>query len=246
MVNPEIVRELVNGEWVTKVDTPTGGGGTPAGDDGQVQFNDSGAFGASANLTVTDDPGQVTLGLQAQENQAAVIATIGIGAQLTVQAADGDADHVGGELTLASGSSGGQNGGDFLISAGLDSGGGDGGNLTIASGNATDGDGGEIRISANGNATAGGRGGQVIVSGGHGTTHGGNLQLSGGATDGNVQIYSGDGNQYIQLDNDNGLQIGATKLGFFQAPSVPQPAGVAVDAAAIHAALVSLGLITGP
>ena len=32
-----------------------GGGGTPAGSDNQIQFNDGGSFGASANLTWDDN-----------------------------------------------------------------------------------------------------------------------------------------------------------------------------------------------
>jgi len=41
------------------------------------------------------------------------------------------------------------------------------------------------------------------------------------------------------------LLVGATQtLGFFGETPVAQPTGVAVDAAGIHAALVTLGLIT--
>jgi Chaperone of endosialidase len=40
----------------------TGGGGTPAGSTGQIQFNNAGAFGASANFTYNSGGGQFTLG----------------------------------------------------------------------------------------------------------------------------------------------------------------------------------------
>ena len=59
------------------------------------------------------------------------------------------------------------------------------------------------------------------------TSVGGALAISG---------YNSAGNR-ITVTNDG-------KLGFFAAPAVVQPTGVAVTAEAIHAALVNLGLIT--
>ena len=46
--------------------------------------------------------------------------------------------------------------------------------------------------------------------------------------------------------NGGAVYIDSTTLSFFNATAVPQPTGVAVTAEAIHAALVALGLITGP
>jgi hypothetical protein len=225
-----------------------GGGGStsPAGSNTQVQFNNSGAFGASSRLLWDDAVGLTvsdTIILSSLPNGAAEILCTGTGAQLFAAAADGDALTAGGEVNVKSGGGGGSNGGDLTIEAGSDSAAGSGGNVSIQSGASTLDDGGEISIRANGAATVAGQGGQVTVSGGSGTGGGGDVIVQGGGSDGNVQLYSGDSNQYVQLDN-GGLQIGATKLGFYQGAAVVQPTGVAVTAAGIHAALVSLGLIT--
>jgi hypothetical protein len=219
-----------------------GGGGTPAGSNTQIQYNNANAFGASADLTFTTG-GVTTLGLAAAAAGSAIITTIGRSAEMLVRAADGDATHAGGGATLRAGGSTGANGGDVTIRAGNDTAAGDGGSIDIRSGTSVGADGGSIRIEANEGAVAGGAGGDVTVAGGSGTGSGGDVIIQGGSTNGSVQVYSGDSNQYIQLDNA-GLQIGATKLGFFQGAAVVQPTGVAVTAAAIHAALVSLGLIT--
>lgn len=47
----------------------------------------------------------------------------------------------------------------------------------------------------------------------------------------------------LQHDGTNRIMTNATGMGFFNATPVAKPTGVAVTAAAIHAALVSLGLI---
>lgn len=54
------VIKFVGGEWRPSIDAGGGGGGLPAGADTQVQYNDSGAFGADAGFT-TDKAGSVTL-----------------------------------------------------------------------------------------------------------------------------------------------------------------------------------------
>ena len=55
----------------------------------------------------------------------------------------------------------------------------------------------------------------------------------------------GDGYNFI-IGTTTGSKIGqaSSKIGFFNATPVAKPTGVAVDAASIHAALVSLGLIS--
>ena len=63
----------------------------------------------------------------------------------------------------------------------------------------------------------------------------------------NIQIFDA---RNIQLGKTTGTKIGTEggasgqKIGFFDADPVTQRTGVAVSAAGIHAALVSLGLIT--
>jgi hypothetical protein len=215
-----------------------GGGGTPAGDDTEIQFNDDGAFGASPDFVVQELSGDAQLRLQATQDGIATIIGNAPGVQVFIAGAYGADTTVGGELTLRSGGSIGNNGGDVNLTAGNDESDGDGGNVAVKAGNSVTGSGGAVSVRG-GNGAGGG--GQVIVQGGTGA--GGNVIVGGGGSTHNVQMYSGDGNQYVQLDND-GLQIGATKLGFFQGATVVQPTGVAVTAAAIHAALVSLGLIT--
>lgn len=48
----------------------------------------------------------------------------------------------------------------------------------------------------------------------------------------------------IVIHGNGDLTISGAQIGFFGGAAAPQPTGVAVTAAAIHAALVSLGLIT--
>ena len=66
--------------------------------------------------------------------------------------------------------------------------------------------------------------------------------LSFGTSKGDVAVTNVDAS--LKFGATNGVQANATGLGFFNATPVAQPTGVAVSAAGIHAALVSLGLIT--
>lgn len=78
---------------------------------------------------------------------------------------------------------------------------------------------------------------QVVLSGLAGSN---TLRAIAGDASG-VWLFSlsdGNGGRPIVVQNDG-------KLGFFAATPIDQPTGVAVTAAGIHAALVSLGLITG-
>jgi hypothetical protein len=169
-----------------------GGGGTPAGDTGQVQFNDADAFAASANF-VWDDTGKQLM-LVTAENGTARIVGNAPGVQLQIAAADGDASQAGGETHVNSGSSAGQNGGDITVAAGGDSTEGDGGNVSISAGSANDGDGGELGI--RGGDSVNGGGGQVTINGGAGAT----------LDDyGHVSISSG--SQGIQITNGFGLAL---------------------------------------
>lgn len=74
--------------------------------------------------------------------------------------------------------------------------------------------------------------------------------IDGSGADGFVIIQAKGAGGIVELDatggsNDGEVRIRGNKLGFFTQATTPvvQPTGVAVSAAAIHAALVSLGLI---
>jgi len=222
-----------------------GGGGTPAGDDLEIQFNDDGAFGASPKLRleISTDTASLLLGEDAVTEATMEIKAVGDGTQIQLLAAPGGSDYTGGEVVIHSGNATDNNGGDITISAGTDTGEGDGGGVTIESGSSFDGSGGQINIRANASSTAGYHGGAINIVAGSGAFGGGNLILQAGSTTGNVQVYAGDTNQALQLDA-NGLHVLTTKLGFFSSAPVVQPTGVAVTVEDIHAALVSLGLIT--
>ena len=144
------------------------GGGAIAATDGQIVFMDGTDAVGSDDFTFDPGGGNPILGLAATENATADIKTLGLGAQLQIHAADGDADHVGGEVVLQAGDSNGQSGGALSITSGSDLGGGDGGPLTIYSGRAPQGTSGDIEIRA-GQADGGGPstdGGRVLIQAG--------------------------------------------------------------------------------
>lgn len=78
MATVDILREVA--KWRRDVENGTiggGGGGTPAGSDTEVQFNDSGAFGASPALFWVESGfnQQLTIGDRTQRNPALIIDT---------------------------------------------------------------------------------------------------------------------------------------------------------------------------
>jgi len=58
-----------NLSWIT----PSGGGGTPAGSNTQIQYNNSGSFGASNNLSFTNTSGSANLQLGAIDANSAIV-----------------------------------------------------------------------------------------------------------------------------------------------------------------------------
>lgn len=232
-VNPEDFNAVVDAVVALQAG---GGGSQPAGDTGQIQYNDADALAASPDFVWDDAEHQ--LKLAATANGLAEIIGGAPGAQLFLSGADGDETHVGGELTLRSGDSAGQSGGGLFIKAGNDAADGDGGSITIDGGQTLDGEGGEIAITAG--ASTNGDGGRIYITGGAGG--GGHVTIAPGGPNGQLRLFSADSVHSVTLSN-GGLEIGATALGFYQAAAVPQPTGVAVTAEAIHAALVTLGLI---
>jgi hypothetical protein len=58
------------GNGITYFSTVSGGGGSPGGSDGQIQYNDGGSFGGNVAMTFDDATGNVTLGnIVIQTNQ---------------------------------------------------------------------------------------------------------------------------------------------------------------------------------
>jgi hypothetical protein len=201
-----------------------GGGGTPAGSDGEIQFNDDDAFGADPDFVWASETGNGRLKLGSTANENVQIMGNAAGVQLGLSGADGDASHVGGEVTIVGGDSAGQGGGGVFITGGADSDGGAGGGITIQAGASPDGDGGELQLKA-GDGDAAGR-----------------VVIQGGATDGYVRLDGGAGGLIDVTPDGIFLDLfGTGKIGAFGATPVTKETGVAVTAAAIHAALVRLG-----
>jgi len=141
---------------------------------------------------------------------------------------------------------------------------GDAGYLDLTAGNAPgSGLGGDIYITSGGSVTGGGGIVQIIAGDGGGS--GGDINLTAGGVPssyagngGNISIDSGialgsGSNGYvllslggvpaIKIQPADATTTAPVKIGFFGATPVVKPTGVAVTAAAIHTALVSLGLI---
>jgi hypothetical protein len=170
----------------------------------------------------------------------------------------------GGNLSFSSGSSDFGPAGSFYCSTGF--GATDSGPVTFETGFASGGTSGDITFITGGGgfSTAGdagnlvytggaagydgddysGTGGGLIFTGGYGYGSagvGGSFTFTAGggnATQGSISLATVSGTSIQLADN------GARQLGFFGATPVAKPTSVAVTAAGIHAALVSLGLIS--
>lgn len=199
----------------------TAGGITNSAPSGTIPVttDGDGNLGATAK-PITWDATIRTLGFNVGSDEDVNINAIGLGAQLIIQAADGDADHVGGELTLVTGSSNGQSGGQLTLTAGNDGGGGDGGSVVIQSGKASfageGGDGGDIGLRAGRSEISDGRGGDILITGGRGLNgRGGNVNIQAGdsanSDQGVVSIYSPSGSSVVQVAN-TGLSFGSSQL----------------------------------
>jgi hypothetical protein len=204
----------------------------PAGSTTQIQYNNGGAFGASANFTYTSGTNTLTTGNITGSATSMIIqpraVTSGGGGYL--------------ELNTRSGAGTNSNGGDLNFNLGAGNGTGSGGNFSLSTGNLGSDNGAVFII----NGATPGVGGAVVVGSGYaGTGAGGDYQfyLGGGALDdGNMYFQDPTGSNFIWCKTDGAG--GAQQIGFFNATPVTQPTSVPVTAAGIHAALVSLGLIT--
>ena len=114
------------------------GGGTPAGADTSIQFNDGGAFGGESTFSFDKVTNTVTLGVEAGLGTfTGPAATLGgtAGGSLQIQAGDGAASGggVGGSLTIKAGDalSGNDDGGNFYLTPGAKDGAGNDGQVYI-------------------------------------------------------------------------------------------------------------------
>lgn len=130
-----------DGTGVTSWATGSGGGGTPGGNDTDIQFNDSGSFGGEDTFTFDKSTNTVTLG--AEDSFATILApdattTDTNGGSLLVSSGAGDGAADGGDMDFTSGSGGATSGkgGDLKMYAAPATGGdSDGGDLILRAGN---------------------------------------------------------------------------------------------------------------
>lgn len=147
--------------------------GSPAGSNTQIQFNNSGSFGASSGLTWDDATDTLGLGVDATIQSAGV---------LTLNAG-GDGNYV--EIYGKNATSTNNSGGDVYIATGTGDGSGSGGLFSLSGGN--------------GGATGNGGNSQIVAgSGGLTSGNGGSLNLkagfaqAGNGNGGSIQMYTGD------------------------------------------------------
>lgn len=224
--------------------TGAGGGGALA-----ITSGNAGTTGVGGAINITSGNGGTTSGNGGAITILGGSATSGTGGNVTVQAGSAAAVFLtggnnpngsGGNITGRAGQGAGAgvaNGGNFDFSGGDATGalGGDGGVLFFrgggGSGSGAGGNGGDNQF-ANGTAgTAANSDGNVL------------LYLTGSAgAPGSILLNSSFGTPAIEVTKNAGTS--ATEIGFFNAVPVGKPTAVPVTAAGIHAALVSLGLIS--
>lgn len=151
-------------------------GGTPAGSDTQVQFNNAGAFGGDADYTWALTTNILTLGTQ--PTPATIQGGTGSGtngALLTVRGGQGGTTNNGGASILQGGLGGATSG--------------NGGSVNVLGGVPTDGNGGAVTIQANAGVGTNRNGGTVTMSAGTSTGSGspGAVNITGGAVSTAIQ-----------------------------------------------------------
>lgn len=169
-------------------------------------------------------------GADAYDTQGGMVRLIGGSAS----SLDGTAGANGAEIRAGGATA--SNGGIVYIVGGIGSGQQSGGPVTIQGGN-----GGGLTAPAGAVTIEGGTGVADSAAGGDVTIRAGHAIFSGGVP-GTLRLTSA----FTFPDpTPVAIEIGPDgTMGFFDTAPVPRPTGVAVDAAGIHAALVSLGLIT--
>jgi len=223
---------------------PTGAG---AGGALSITSGNAGTTGTGGAINLTAGAGGTTSGDGGAINITGGSPTSGLGGDVTIQS--GPAAF----LYLNGGNNPNGNGGDVRGQGGQGSGAGvaNGGNFLFTGGQAngaSGGNGGSLEFSGGSGAGAGGTGGGASFKNGKGGTVAdtdGNIILyldSGSSIPGSISLNSTFGTPAIEVTRNAGTS--ATEIGFFNAVPVGKPTAVPVTAAGIHAALVSLGLIT--
>lgn len=149
----------------------------------------------------------------------------------------------GGSISFFS-NTGTVNGGAMSFNSGAASASGSGGNFSMSAGSGSStAFGGGFNLTAGNSITAAAGGFNLLAGSSLAGGAGGDFQLiSGfGVPSGNVFIGTDSNSACFTITEDG---VGAPQMGFFNAIPVARPAAVPVTAAGIHAALVSLGLIT--
>lgn len=145
-------------------------GGTPGGVDTNIQYNNAGAFGGSADLTWDNTTKTVTIGKDGSD-----FGYVRSTANLAILAADASSTDTNGCVFGVSAGAGDGTGagGDFSAAGGAGGATGAGGAATLqgGSGGATSGDGGTASL-VGGSASTDGNGGVATISGGAGATNG--------------------------------------------------------------------------
>ncbi len=167
--------------WCVTAGSSAGGGGVPAGVNTQVQFNNNGAFGASAAFTYT-------IGSQTLQVGSAGVATISA-PSLTINTSSTSVANF--TATLASATAANSAGGLFSFTSGDGLGSGQGGSITFATGNGGQvtgtGSAGDFIINTGFGGVTGGSGGNITFSLGGanaGNSAGGTLSVLCGASTG--------------------------------------------------------------
>ena len=224
--------------------TGAGGGGALA-----ITSGNAGTTGTGGAINITSGNGGTTSGNGGAITILGGSATSGLGGNVTVQAGPAAS------LFLTGGNNSNGNGGSITGSAGQGAGAGvaNGGSFTFTGGAATGalgGDGGSLFFRGGGGSGggAGGNGGfNTFANGTAGTAANldGNVLFyldSSAGTPGSILLNSSFSTTAIEVTKNAGTS--ATEIGFFNAVPVGKPTAVPVTAAGIHAALVSLGLIS--
>lgn len=184
-------------------------GGTPAGSDTEIQFNDGGEFGASPDLIWDQASLALTLGvddnaiggfLSVAIQAANAVVTDNPGEKLQILAGFGNGTGAGGQLQLESGQGGTSGaGGDMRLDAGNGDGSSSGGYIDIVSGTNTGNAGGSAELKLYGGTPT--VGGQVILFSGSGKGgNGGKMDIRAGSvftsagTGGQLDLLAGNGN----------------------------------------------------
>ena len=225
----------------------------PAGSNTQVQFNNGGSFGASANFTYVT--GTFTVGPAGATTTIETLAPTGATVAGTLRLLGKNAsaaNGAGGGLQFTGGNAlGTGTAGGFTFSGGTS--GATGGSFTVLTGQGT-GAGGEVKLESGNGTGAGGTGGRFFLNAGSGTLDGGAFELNAGAatngTGGGYLLQSGFsingaggdfqfialggplGNGQMYFDTDFGgtvIQLTATtggdpQLGFYGTVPVSQAA----------------------